>query len=63
MLEGSLKDQYSKLYPSKHQDSLSLINSRFKDSIIKVRASRDSITIKDKKEVKFDSVKNKLKTK
>lgn len=42
MLEGSLKDQYNKLYPQKHQDSLSIMNSRIKDSIAKFKNGGDS---------------------
>lgn len=41
MLEGSLKDQYNKLYPQKHQDSLSIMNSRIKDSIAKFKNGGD----------------------
>lgn len=55
MLEGSLKDQYSKLYPRKHQDSIGLINSRLKDSIAKERIKNDSIGNKEKKVIKLDS--------
>jgi penicillin-binding protein 2 len=49
MLEGSLKDQYNKLYPQKHQDSLSIMNSKIKDSIAKFKNGDDS------KEEKKDS--------
>lgn len=42
MLEGSLKDQYNKLYPQKHQDSLSIMNSKIKDSIAKFKNGGDS---------------------
>lgn len=49
MLEGSLKDQYNKLYPQKHQDSLSIMNSRIKDSIAKFKNGGES------KEEKKDS--------
>jgi penicillin-binding protein 2 len=56
MLEGSLKDQYRKLYPQKHQDSIALLNSRIKDSLYKIK-HKDSIN--DKKETKLDSVKKK----
>ncbi len=57
MLEGSLKDQYSKLYPSRHQDSVALLNSQIKDSMSKMN---EKVSIKDKKEkkqTKLDSVK------
>jgi penicillin-binding protein 2 len=51
MLEGSLKDQYNKLYPQKHQDSLSIMNSRIKDSIEKFKngsgSKKDSIKKKN----------------
>lgn len=58
MLEGSLKDQYSKLYPKKHQDSISLINAKIKDSLTKVKKRNDSVSgIKPKNEVKKDSTK------
>ena len=58
MLEGSLKDQYRKLYPQKHQDSIALLNSRIKDSLYKIKHSKDSINEKkEKKETKIDSVK------
>jgi penicillin-binding protein 2 len=53
MLEGSLKDQYNKLYPQKHQDSLSIMNSRIKDSIEKFKNGSDS------KKEKKDSIKKK----
>ena len=49
MLEGSLKDQYNTLYPQKHQDSLSIMNSKIKDSIAKFKNGDDS------KEEKKDS--------
>jgi len=53
MLEGSLKDQYSKLYPKKHQDSISIINNKLKDSLAKVKSRKDSINgTKPKNEVK-----------
>jgi penicillin-binding protein 2 len=53
MLEGSLKDQYNKLYPQKHQDSLSIMNFRIKDSIEKFKNGSDS------KKEKKDSIKKK----
>lgn len=53
MLEGSLKDQYNKLYPQKHQDSLSIMNSKIKDSIEKFKNGSDS------KKEKKDSIKKK----
>lgn len=59
MLEGSLKDQYRKLYPQKHQDSIALLNSRIKDSLYEIK-HKDSINVKkEKKETKLDSVKKK----
>ena len=61
MLTGSLQAQYDKLYPVKHQDSVSLINNRVKDSLLKVKKIRDSINgVKPKTEVKIDSSKIKL---
>jgi penicillin-binding protein 2 len=58
MLEGSLKDQYRKLYPQKHQDSILLLNLKVKDSIAKLKKSKDSINgVKPKNEVKKDSIK------
>ena len=58
MLEGSLKGQYDKLYPRKHQDSLALMNSKIKDSLAKVKNTKDTISVKkDKKETKLDTVK------
>jgi penicillin-binding protein 2 len=53
MLEGSLQDQYRKLYPQKHQDSLSVINNKVKDSILKLKNSDD---INADKKVKKDSI-------
>ena len=43
MLTGSLKAQYAKLYPRKHQDSIALISMKLKDSIARIKKSRDSI--------------------
>jgi penicillin-binding protein 2 len=61
MLEGSLKDQYRKLYPQKHQDSIALLNSKVSDSIVdNLKKRKDSINgTKPKNEVKKDSTKNK----
>lgn len=60
MLEGSLKDQYRKLYPQKHQDSIALLNSKVSDSIDNLKKRKDSINgTKPKNEVKKDSTKNK----
>jgi penicillin-binding protein 2 len=58
MLTGSLKDQYAKLYPKKHQDSIYIINARVKDSIAKIKRTRDSINgVIPKSEVKKDTTK------
>ena len=43
MLNGSLKDQYAKLFPRKQQDSLSEIKLRKNDSIAKIKRKKDSI--------------------
>lgn len=43
MLHGSLKGQYEKLYPKKHQDSLALITQKLKDSLLKIKRTKDSI--------------------
>ena len=58
MLNGSLKDQYAKLYPKKHQDSIAIVNNRVKDSIAKIKRAKDSIngTIQ-KNEIKADTTK------
>jgi penicillin-binding protein 2 len=58
MLTGSLKAQYDKLYPRKHQDSISLINNRIKDSLAKIKRTRDSINGVLKKEIKIDTLQN-----
>ena len=60
MLEGSLKDQYSKLYPRKHQDSIAIINNKVKDSISQSKRESDSILGKPRKEIKKDSIKKKV---
>lgn len=57
MLEGSLKEQYSKLYPRKHQDSITILNTKVKDSIAKSRRENDSILSKPKSERKLDTIK------
>jgi penicillin-binding protein 2 len=57
MLEGSLKDQYSKLYPSRHQDSVALLNSRIKDSMSKMNGKISMKDKEEKKQTKLDSVK------
>jgi penicillin-binding protein 2 len=56
MLTGSLKAQYDKLYPRKHQDSISLINNRIKDSLTKIKRTKDSINGVLKKEIKMDTI-------
>jgi penicillin-binding protein 2 len=58
MLTGSLKAQYDKLYPRKHQDSISLINNRIKDSLYKIKRAKDSINGVLKKEIKIDTLQN-----
>ena len=58
MLTGSLKAQYDKLYPRKHQDSISLINNKIKDSLAKIKRTRDSINGVFKKEIKIDTLQN-----
>ena len=61
MLAGSLKAQYNKLYPRKHQDSIEMIKIKLLDSIAKVKKTKDSIaTSKIKKEIKLDTVKAKV---
>jgi penicillin-binding protein 2 len=55
MLQGSLQDQYQKLYPKKHQDSIGILNARVKDSLFKVKKRQDSIAGK-KPEVKPDTL-------
>jgi penicillin-binding protein 2 len=57
MLEGSLKDQYSKLYPSRHKDSVALLNSQIKDSMSKMNEKNSLKDKKEKKQTKLDSVK------
>lgn len=58
MLNGSLKDQYSKLYPKKHQDSIAIITTRLKDSLAKIKKTKDSINNERiKREVKIDTLK------
>ncbi|MBC7524530.1 MAG: penicillin-binding protein 2 [Flavobacterium sp.] len=58
MLTGSLKGQYDKLYPRKHQDSIELIKTKLNDSIAKIKRAKDSINgVKSAKEVKIDSLK------
>jgi penicillin-binding protein 2 len=57
MLEGSLKDQYSKLYPSRHKDSVALLNSQIKDSMSKMNEKNSIKDKKEKKQTKLDSVK------
>jgi len=58
MLTGSLKAQYDKLYPRKHQDSISFINNRIKDSLAKIKRTRDSINGVLTKEIKIDTLQN-----
>ena len=66
MLNGSLKDQYAKLFPRKHQDSLAFIKQKLTDSIAKVKRRRDSINGKldikldEKKKNILDTVKSNL---
>ena len=61
MLAGSLKAQYNKLYPRKHQDSIEMIKIKLLDSIAKIKKTKDSIaTSKIKKEIKLDTVKAKV---
>jgi penicillin-binding protein 2 len=55
MLQGSLQDQYEKLYPQKHQDSIGILNARVKDSLFKMKKRQDSIAGK-KPEVKPDTL-------
>ena len=58
MLTGSLKDQYAKLYPRKHQDSLAYMNAKVKDSITKAKRKKDSIYgVKPSNELKKDTIK------
>lgn len=58
MLTGSLKDQYAKLYPKKHQDSIYIISKKLKDSIARIKKSRDSINNeKIEKPITIDSLK------
>jgi penicillin-binding protein 2 len=59
MLEGSLKDQYNKRYPLKHQDSLGILNARVKDSIAREKRLIDSLAGKNPKEIKKDTIKKK----
>lgn len=62
MLTGSLKGQYDKLYPVKHQDSIQLIQNRLQDSIAKIKKNKDSISspkIVTKPTIKVDSLKSK----
>ncbi|MFZ4105690.1 penicillin-binding protein 2 [Flavobacterium sp.] len=59
MLVGSLKDQYNKLYPTKHQDSIAILNSKVKDSIARSKRGNDSIIEKPLKEKKLDTIKKK----
>ena len=59
MLTGSLKGQYDKLYPVKHQDSIAFINNKLKDSVAKIKKAKDSINLKNVKPiVKVDSLKS-----
>ena len=58
MLNGSLKDQYAKLFPRKHQDSLSLAKFKITDSLAKIKHRKDSISGKlIKKEIVIDTLK------
>ena len=59
MLNGSLQDQYAKLFPRKHQDSLYEIKYKATDSIAKVKRKKDSIVSLTKPTiiVKKDTVK------
>lgn len=59
MLTGSLKTQYDKLYPVKHQDSIAFINKKLKDSVDKIKKAKDSINSNEKKIIKVDSLKAK----
>jgi penicillin-binding protein 2 len=58
MLQGSLKGEYDKLYPKKHQDSISIINNKLKDSLVKIKRTKDSINGSKPNVVKIDSIKN-----
>jgi penicillin-binding protein 2 len=58
MLQGSLKGEYDKLYPKKHQDSISIINNKLKDSLVKIKRTKDSINGSKTNVVKIDSIKN-----
>ena len=59
MLNGSLQDQYAKLFPLKHQDSLYEIKYKASDSIAKIKRKKDSIVSLTKPSivVKKDTVK------
>ena len=58
MLNGSLKDQYAKLFPRKHQDSITLAKFKIADSLAKIKRKRDSINGKlIKKEIIIDTLK------
>ncbi|POS02617.1 penicillin-binding protein 2 [Flavobacterium croceum DSM 17960] len=55
MKEGSLKDQYAKLYPRKHQDSLSVISKKIRDSITREKRKTDSLNGKFKQPIRKEN--------